>query len=187
MNDLLNKLYLTKRYAIILGVILLGFLIWFFGVHQSRIAQLARVDATLSTVQNQIAQARAVIGDVEDVEAQIKSLEEMKNTLTGSIRKQEEISQLVDKIISVGEESEVNFTSINLEADKLFSSRNRNSEYVTVTVNLAMQAKYLEYGQFLERLNKLPFILSVEQVVMNYKKEIYPDLDLQNRLLLVLK
>ncbi|MCF7805815.1 MAG: type 4a pilus biogenesis protein PilO [Candidatus Marinimicrobia bacterium] len=187
MNEFLSKIYLTRKYAIILALVLLGTGVWFFTSHQSRVSQLATLDTEISEMQNQISQAQSVIGDVGSVKREIASLREMKQTLTSSIRKQEEISELVSKIVSVGEEVGVNFTSINLEANKLFSTRDRNSEYVKVTMNLDARAEYLEYGQFLERVNNLPFTLSIEQAKLNYSSALYPDLKISNRILLVLK
>lgn len=187
MNDLLNKIYLTKQYAIILVVALLITVGWFFTLHQSNVAELAELNTEISTVEARINQAKTVIGDVEDIRQQIDRLQEMRETLASSVRKQDEISELVDKIISVGEEVGLNFTSINLEANKLFSAREKNADYIKVTMNLNAKAEFFEFGHFLDRVNKLPFILSLEQVIMHYKKELYPELEVSNRILLILK
>ena len=62
-----------------------------------------------------------------------------------------------------------------------------NSEILQLTVHFKLQGYYKNFGKFLSSLDKLPFYISLGEIMLVYNERVYPKIDIQMDVVLYLR
>jgi len=178
MNDLFKQIGLTKNLAIAFGVILVVILGWYFFVFSAQMKSLTHAKQEITEMKATLERSRAGIGDVNAVRKKTAQFQQEMRNLKTKILKKKQVPEIISQIVSRGKRNGITFVSIEPATDKLFQAASANSGYFQLPINMDVVADYLDFGRFVEQMNQVPFYFSIEQITMNYSKDLFPKLDI---------
>ncbi len=178
MNDTFNQIGLTKNLAIVFGVILVVILGWYFLVFNAQMNGITKAKDQITEMQASLERSRAGIGDVSAVNTKTAALRQKMQDLKSKILKKQQVPEIISQIVTRGKQNGITFVSIEPATDKLFQAASVNSGYFQLPITMDVVADYLDFGRFIEQMNQLPFYFSIEQMTMNYSKDLFPKLNI---------
>lgn len=160
-----------------IGLLLIVAATFFFYqyVYSKNVAELKRIDsniqemaADVNRVSTEIKETQRTAERLKDAMERLKDMEERFTVTQSKLPSDKQLSSILKGLIGDDRKRGVKFTSLRplpLEP---------KGEYFKLPFQVTMQARFHSFGEYLERIEKMPRIVSVENFRIETKEESQP-------------
>lgn len=160
-----------------IGLLLIMAATFFFYqyIYSKNVAELKRIDsniqemaADVNRVSTEIKETQRTAERLKDAMERLKDMEERFTVTQSKLPSDKQLSSILKGLIGDDRKRGIKFTSLRplpLEP---------KGEYLKLPFQVAMQARFHSFGEYLERIEKMPRIVTVENFIIEAKEENQP-------------
>lgn len=144
-------------------------------VYSKNVVELKRIDsnsqemaADVNRVSTEIKETQRTAERLKDAMERLKDMEERFTVTQSKLPSDKQLSSILKGLIGDDRKRGIKFTSLRplpLEP---------KGEYLKLPFQVAMQARFHSFGEYLERIEKMPRIVTVENFIIETKEESQP-------------
>lgn len=180
----------TQRTLIITGFLILTLITaWYAFIYRPKMIEIKSIKLETENLLNKLRSFRVSQRQIVTLEKKLEQLEKEIQSTQSRIPTKTEFPQALQQIKILGGRYGLKFLNILPEYDSLIAMPTNpdDSEMIQITVHIQLQGRYKNYGQFLEALKDLPFYVSLGDMILSYKKEYFPELEIMLDVILYLR
>ncbi|RMD94915.1 MAG: hypothetical protein D6813_01335 [Calditrichaeota bacterium] len=180
----------TQRTLIITGFLILTLITaWYAFIYRPKMIEIKSIKLETENLLNKLRSFRVSQRQIVTLEKKLEQLEKEIQSTQSRIPTKTEFPQALQQIKILGGRYGLKFLNILPEYDSLIAMPTNpdDSEMIQITVHIQLQGRYKNYGQFLEALKDLPFYVSLGDMILSYKKEYFPELEIMLDIILYLR
>jgi len=154
------------------------FATWYaFYIHPRQV----EVETLQSHIQDLIRQVQATRVEsqrLEQLKKEVAQLEAQVAELEKRVYDRSRVPEILRQVVSLGEAHQLRFAAVYPYFDRLLEDHTtEGSPLKILPVELRLSGEFLRIGLFIEKIQELPFLFSLEEIEMTLTRESYPWLE----------
>ncbi len=154
-------------------------LCWFLFMYRPEIVKLRNLKSETGQLLARIQSLRVTDAQVDDLEKGVEQLQKEIAKKQAGLLLKEDLHSAVQQIQKHGKRYGVKLQKIIPDYDKLIATTEESQvaeAAMALTLHLKLRSKYKNFGRFLEKLDDLPFLISVGELTLGYDEQSFPEL-----------
>ncbi|MFQ5825496.1 MAG: type 4a pilus biogenesis protein PilO [bacterium] len=162
---------------------------WYLVLYQPEATKLNTLKKDTKNLLIKIQSIRVTDRQIAALESQIKVLDHEIADVQGKVLLKSELPGIVSQLERKGKTFGLKFHSIIPDYDSLIKIPNEEeaSDLLKLTVHFKLQGYYKNFGNFIDSLGELPFVISLGEISLYYDERIYPELEINMDAVLYLR
>lgn len=164
-DNFLDKKYSRINFKIKLGILIAAcavpLVIFFFVIVAPKNNEIKGLEEKRDVLQKEITSLELAVKDLENMKAEMKETELNFEAASRLLPQQKEIPSLLTSISAQGTNSGLDVITFQPNAEQ------PEEFYAKIPVNIAVRGPYHNVGMFLDKISKLPRIVSVSNIVLS--------------------
>jgi Tfp pilus assembly protein PilO len=171
------------------GVMVLAIIGWYFLLYQPIVAKTETVQAQLSSQEDSVKADQNYKIKTAQLQLQISELNTKIATWDARFPARTEIVSLAKEILHFGEKYNLELIEMRPSLFELYALEKAGAHVsgrytMQLPISCHFQGRYLDLGQMLDEVSKLPFNATVADVALSPIPKRYPELDIKLRIFL---
>jgi Tfp pilus assembly protein PilO len=179
---------LKSRERILLVFALIAIAIWSFDrfYYTSQSQKISKYKEEIKAADQKMDQFLLLTKGVETAEAKVALLEKELKGLSERTLKGEEFRAFLRHLAKESDSLQMKIISLTPQEEKIFPQEGKKvstaSQYKKVNIQMVLQSTYAKLGIYLKEIEKLPFLVSVDNLQIERNEEIVPFIKVTMRL-----
>ena len=183
IKDIISRLELARikefREAVIgLALVVAATFFFYQYIYVKNVVEIKRLDFQIQTIMAEMDKASAEIKETQKVAERLKeAMERLKGmedrfvVTQSKLPSDKQLSSILKGLIGDDAKKGIKFTSLRP------MSLETKGEYFKLPFQIAMQARFQSFGEYLERIEEMPRIVTVENFRIEAKEEAQPPIE----------
>lgn len=172
---------LRNREKILITFAILALIFWSFDrfYYMPQKQKIAALKGEIAATDSKLKQAMALRQGAEAIEKEISHLQKELQAYQERVLPGEEMRAFLNQLAKESERLKIKIISLGLEEEKGGAPEEqieKAPEYKKVIVRLAMHAPYGSLENFLNHIERFPFLISLDHLKIERQEEKYPNL-----------
>ncbi|MFQ6112801.1 MAG: type 4a pilus biogenesis protein PilO [bacterium] len=172
----------SKRTLIIAGVLLVVVCLgWYLVFYQPKLTKLRTLKTETENLLIKITSFRVTDKQLASLEKQVEKSEDEIAKIHARVLLKSELPAVVRQFKRKGRSFGLEFHSIIPDYNSLIripQEEEEASDLLKLTVHFKLQGYYKNFGNFIDSLAELPFIVSLSEMSLHFNERIYPELEI---------
>ncbi len=162
------------REKIIAGIAVIVLIIvgWFFLYYSPQQAAITRMERETEDILRRINVASSSSSQINELKDEIARLTEDLREKQSKIIPKDSLLFMENELRKLAQENKLEIVSIVPEHEALFQSD--TSLIIRLPITMELKGKFFDFGNFLENMRELPFMIQESEVAMRTDDDLYP-------------
>lgn len=180
MSNIADMPASKKTLIIVAGLLPIICLGWYLAFYHPKASRLRILRRDMENLLIKIQSLKVTDKQITSLEKQIDKLETEITEIQRKVLLKSELPTVVRQFERKGRSFGLKFHSIIPDYDSLMRIPREEEapDLLKLTVHFKLQGYYKNFGNFIDSLDELPFIISLDEMSLHFNKRIHPELEI---------